>query len=166
MIKALKYSSHWVVHSLALMFIGCVTKSSGTVRYVLAISMVQNFGLSEEQRGRVEKIISAIKWYVDGHVNETVECRNFCRRAQQVGELFDYFLVSLRELVKTCNFSSEACTQKNILDHIIEGLLDDDTVEDLLQEMDLQDCTQVSCTGGCKDTAGYVTQYPWDCCST
>jgi len=37
----------------------------------------------------------------------------------------------------TCSLCSDACTQKNILDQIIEGLLDDDTVEDLLQEMDL-----------------------------
>ena len=96
-------------------------------------------------------------------MNETVECRNFCRRTQQVGESFDDFLVSLRELVKTCNFCYDACTQKNIQDQIIEGLLDDDTVEDLLQETDLtfdQGCTEVSGTGGCKETAGYITQYP------
>ena len=78
------------------------------------LSIVQNLGLTEEQRGNVESIISAIKRYIDGHVNETVERRNFRRRTQQVGESFDDFLVSLRELVKTCNFCSNACTQKNI----------------------------------------------------
>ena len=133
------------------------------------LSIVQNLGLTEEQRGSVEDIISAIKRYVDGHENEMVERRNFRRRTQQVGESFDDFLVSLRELVKTCNFCYDACTQKNIQDQIIEGLLDDDTVEDLLQETDLtfdQGCTEVSGTGGCKETAGYITQYPWECCST
>jgi len=76
-------------------------------------------------------------------VNETVERRNFRRHTQQVGESFDDFFVSLRELVKKCNFCSDACTQKNIRDQIIEGLLDDDTVEDLLQETDLRLYTSV-----------------------
>ena len=101
------------------------------------LSVVQNLGLTEEQRGSVDSIISAIKRYIDGHVNETVERRNFRRCTQQAGESFDDFLISLRELVKTCNFCSDACTQKNIRDQIIEGLLHDDTVEDLLQETDL-----------------------------
>ena len=56
---------------------------------------------------------------------------------QQVGEPFDDFLVSLREVVKTCNFCLNACTNKNICDQIIEGILDTDTTEDLLQEIDL-----------------------------
>ena len=61
----------------------------------------------------------------------------FRRRVQQPGETFDDFLVSLRELAKTCKFCSDNCTQKNIRDQIIEGLLDGDTVEHLLQEKDL-----------------------------
>ena len=75
--------------------------------------------------------------YVEGHINESVERRNFRRRVQQPGEAFGDFLVSLRELAKTCNFCSIECTQKNIRDQIIEGLMDGDTVEDLLQEKDL-----------------------------
>ena len=50
------------------------------------------------------------------------------------GELFDNFLVSLRELAKTCKFCSDQCIQKNIQDQVIDGLLDSDTVEDLLKE--------------------------------
>ena len=74
---------------------------------------------------------------MEGHINETVERRNFRKRMQQVSEAFDDFLVSLRELVKTCNFCSDGCTNKNIRDQIIEGLLDADTMEHLLQETDL-----------------------------
>ena len=40
-------------------------------------------------------------------------------------------------VVKMCNFCSETCTQKNMRDQIIEGLLDGDTVEALLQENNL-----------------------------
>ena len=101
------------------------------------LSIVQNLGLTEEENGNVASIIRAVKRYVDGQVNETVERRYFRKRTQQVGESFDDFLVSLRELVKTCNFCSDACTSKNIRDQIIDGLLDADTTEDLLQEADL-----------------------------
>ena len=41
------------------------------------LSMVQNFGLTEEQKGSVDEIIRAIKRNVKGHINETVERRNF-----------------------------------------------------------------------------------------
>ena len=78
-----------------------------------------------------------IKHYVDDHVNETVEQRNFRKCMQQISELFDDFLVSLHEIVKTCNFCSDACINKNIHDQITEGLLDADMTEDVLQEADL-----------------------------
>ena len=38
---------------------------------------------------------------------------------------------------KSCNFCSNECTQKNIRGQLIEGILDGDTVEDLLQLKDL-----------------------------
>ena len=101
------------------------------------LSIVQNLGLTEEEKKSVDSIILAIKRYVERHVNEMVERRNFRKRMQQVGEAFDDFLVSLRELVKTCNFCSDDCTNKNIRDQIIEGLSDADMTERLLQETDL-----------------------------
>jgi len=101
------------------------------------LSIVQNLGLSDAEKEDVAAIISAIKKYIDGHINESVERRNFRRRTQQPGESFDDFLLALRELVKTCNFCSDNCTRKNLRDQIIEGILDGDTVEDLLQEKDL-----------------------------
>ena len=56
---------------------------------------------------------------------------------QQTGECFDDFLVSLRELAKTCNFCNAKCTEKNMRDQIIEGLIDADTIEQLLKESGL-----------------------------
>ena len=101
------------------------------------LMIVDNLGMSAAQRARASDIIQAVQQYVDGHINESVERRNFRRRTQQPGEAFDDFLVALRELAKTCKFCSEECTQKNIRDQIIEGLCDGDTVESLLQERDL-----------------------------
>ena len=102
------------------------------------LAIVQNLGLTDAQLKDTPTIIDAIQHYVDGHINETVECRNFRRQVQQPGESFDDFLIALREPVKTCKFCSDACAQKIIIrDQIIEGLTDGDTIEDLLQEADL-----------------------------
>ena len=51
--------------------------------------------------------------------------------------MFDDFVVSLRELAKTCKFCNDDCTQKNIRDQIIAGLADGEAVEDLLKEKKL-----------------------------
>ena len=101
------------------------------------VTIVDNLGLTADQRGKAKDVIAAVERYVQGQINETVERRNFRRRVQQEGEMFDDFLVSLRELAKTCNFCSDTCMQKSIRDQIIEGLLDGETVEDLLKERDL-----------------------------
>ena len=110
------------------------------------LTIVENLGLSEDERKSVTAIIiiAAIKHYIEEHINESVERRNFRHRTQQPGETFDDFLVSLRELVKMCNFCSEMCIQKNIQDQIIEGLLDGDTAEALLQESNLTLATAIS----------------------
>ena len=110
------------------------------------VTIVDNLGLSEAQRGSVKDVVDAIQSYVEGLVNESVERRIFRRRGQQPGETFDDFLVSLRELAKTCKFCSKECTDKNIRDQIIQGLLDGDTIEDLLKEKDLSlDKTIATC---------------------
>ena len=101
------------------------------------VTIVANLGLTEAQSVSVAETVAAIQRYVEGHINESVERRTFCRHTQQPGETFDDFLVSLHELAKTCKFCSDDCSQKNISDQIIEGLLDGDTVEHLLQEKDL-----------------------------
>ena len=81
-----------------------------------------NLGLSDNDKKKdATAIIAAIKKYIDGHINKSVECKNFRRRTQQQGESFDNYLLSLRELVKTCNFCSNNfcsndCTQKNLRD--------------------------------------------------
>ena len=97
------------------------------------LSIIQNLGLIEEQRGCVGKMICAIKHYI---VMKLLNDKTF-QRTQHPGKPFDDFLVSLHDLVKTCNFCSGACIQKSLRNQIIEGLLDSDTVEALLQEADL-----------------------------
>lgn len=74
---------------------------------------------------------------MEGRINETIERRNLRQRKQLQGESFDDFIVSLRELAKTCNFCSNECLQKALRDQIIEGLLDGETIQELLQVKDL-----------------------------
>ena len=45
------------------------------------------------------KFFDVIKTYTDGHINESIEHRHFCRHTQQPGESFDDFLLILRKLV-------------------------------------------------------------------
>ena len=108
------------------------------------LAIVQNLGLTNAEKKDVAAIIQALQRYVDGQMNETVERRNFRRRTQQPGESFDDFLISLRELAKTCRFCSESCTEKSIRDQVIKGISDGDTVEDLLQENELTLATTIA----------------------
>ena len=101
------------------------------------LTIVNNLGLTTEQRTNVTSIVEVMQWYVDGHINGSFEQRNFRRRVQQVGESFDDFLVPLRELAKTCNFCSDRCTQKNLRDQAYFIMINGDAVEDLLQETGL-----------------------------
>ena len=97
------------------------------------ISILHNLGLTTVERTDVRTIIQAPQRYVDGQINKTVECWNFQRHVQQLGESFNDFLISLRELAKTCHFCSDSCMKKHIRDQIIEGINDADTIEYLLQ---------------------------------
>ena len=107
----------------------CVTRDT--------LTTVNNLGLTQSQKNDPVAIVEALRHHMEGQMNVTVECRNFRKRKQQLGETFDDFLCSLRELVKNCQFCNDACTQNNIRDQIIEGLKDSDTVQELLKEQRL-----------------------------
>ena len=81
---------------------------------MLLTRIVQNLNLSDTDMQDVAATMAAIKQYIDGHINESVEHRHFHRHTQQVGESFDDCLLVLHELIKTCNCCSNECTQKNI----------------------------------------------------
>ena len=101
------------------------------------LNIVENLGLTTAERKDQAQIIAALKRHINGRINETIERRNLRRRTQQIGETFDDYLVSLRELAKTCNFCTNDCLQKAIRDQIIEGLLDGEIIQELLQVKDL-----------------------------
>ena len=95
------------VHALTLCFLRAT------------VTIVDNLGLTSEQRRKVTEIIAAIERYVQAQINESVEWRNFRWWVQQEGETSDDFFVSLRELAKTYTFYSEESMQKNIHDKLL-----------------------------------------------
>ena len=49
----------------------------------------------------------------------------------------DDYIVELRDLVKTCNFCDDKCTEKALRDQLVEGLNDNNAVEDILKVEEL-----------------------------
>ena len=41
------------------------------------LTIVENLGLIEKQRGGVKEIVAAIQCYIESYINESVECQNF-----------------------------------------------------------------------------------------
>ncbi len=101
------------------------------------LTVVDNLGLTDAQKNDQALIIAAMKQHVEGQINETIERRNLRQRHQLIGESFDDFLVSLRDLAKTCNFCDNECLKRAIRDQIIEGLQDGDTIQELLRAREL-----------------------------
>ena len=75
--------------------------------------------------------------HVAGTLKETVERKAFQKRKQQLGKSFYDFFVLLCDLVRTCNYCSDACADKAICEQIIKGICDDDIIEQLLHERKL-----------------------------
>ena len=100
-------------------------------------TVIDNLGLPAEDRKKIDKIIQALKDHMQSAINATVERRNFRKRRQNQQELFDDFMIALRNLVKTSSYCSDVCVNNALCDQIIEGLLDGDTVEELLRQKNI-----------------------------
>ena len=137
----LAWQQQWIAYrSLSGLSNESATKQVQALRLCFSrdtLNVVDNLGLTEAQQKDQAQVIAALKQHVAGRINETIERRNLRQRKQLSGEAFDDFLVSLRELAKTCNFCSNDCLQKAIRDQIIEGLQDGEIIQELLQEKKL-----------------------------
>ena len=60
------------------------------------LAIVQYLDLTDKQMKDRRTIIEATQHYMDGHINETVEHRNFHWWVQQPGESFIAFLITIR----------------------------------------------------------------------
>ena len=53
------------------------------------LTICNNLGLMKTKYGKVETIVEAMQWYIEGQINESVDCRNFQWHVQQPSEMFD-----------------------------------------------------------------------------
>lgn len=74
------------------------------------LTIVNKLSVTTEQSGKVTTTVQSILRYVEGHINESVKCRNFRQWVQS----FDDFLVSLQELAKTSSSAPMGALRKNL----------------------------------------------------
>ena len=96
-----------------------------------------NMGLTDAEMADAATMVTKIEAYIEGRVNTTVERRRLRDRRQQAGEKIDDYVISLRELAKTCAFCDNACMEAAIRDQIVEGLENAEFVEELLKVQNL-----------------------------
>ena len=90
---------------------------------------------TEENRKKIEHIITGFETFCVGAVNVTYERYRFNKCNQEVGEGFDTYLGEIRRLAKNCHF--EAVEESMLRDRIVVGLRDDATRRKLLQARNL-----------------------------
>ena len=105
------------------------------------LKVMRQLTVAEGDEKKPDKYIEKLEEHANGLLNVTIERRNLNLRTQQEGETFDDFLISLKELLKTCNYC-ETCADVVIIDRIVIGLRDGDTIEKLLgkDKLTLKDC--------------------------
>ena len=99
-----------------------------------SLTIVMNMGLTDAEMANTATVVTKIETYVDGRVNTTVEHRKLRDRRQQAGEKVDDYVISLRELAKTCAFCNNACMEAAIRDQLVEGLENAEIVDELLKQ--------------------------------
>ena len=89
--------------------------------------------LSSDAQKTPDTVIDALRMHARGQVYVVMEHLNFNLRSQHAGELFDDFIMDLRDLAKTCDFC-DTCEESLIRDRVVVGIRDSDIAECLLAE--------------------------------
>ena len=92
--------------------------------------------LSSDAQKTPDTVIDALRTHARGQVNVVMERRNFNLRSQHAGELFDDFVMDLRDLAKTCDFC-DTCEESLIRDRVVVGIRNSDIAERILAEKGL-----------------------------
>ena len=78
------------------------------------LMIVDNLGLTPEQRSKVNTIIAAIKCHIDGHITQSMEHHKLPRHSQQSGESFDDFWWPYKSLQRLVTFGQKMAPQKTL----------------------------------------------------
>ena len=100
-------------------------------------------GLELADDATVDQIIVAMDTHFIGNTNEIYERFVFNKRDQKEGESFDDYINSLRQLIKTCNFTHDM-SDSLLRDRIVLGIKSSATRQELIQDpkLTLQTCIE------------------------
>ena len=82
-------------------------------------------------------LLDAMQKYLRDQRSVLLDRREFFSRRQAVGESFDEFLISLKEISKFCDFCPE-CSDERLRDQIVMGVRDESLLRSLLNVKDLK----------------------------
>ena len=86
---------------------------------------------------KLEELLDEMQKYLRDQRSILLDRREFFSRHQAVGESFDEFLISLKEISKFCDFCSE-CPDERPRDQIVMGIRDESLLRSLLNVKDLK----------------------------
>ena len=87
----------------------------------------------EEDSSRTDDVITEMQAYLRSQRNIVIDRKEFYSRNQQSGETFDDYYMLLQEIAAFCDFCPN-CIEDQYRDRIITGILDEETVRELLTE--------------------------------
>ena len=96
----------------------------------------ESLNLSQKESQICNTIITKLKTFAKGIINETLERHAFNMRNQQDGETVDEFLTDIKVLIKACNFCA-TCYDGLVRDRVVGGINDDEVRKKLLAKSDL-----------------------------
>ena len=108
---------------------------------------------------KINTLILMMENAVIGEVNDTYERYVFRCRQQQAGECISDFITSLRELMRTCEFS-ENMQEKYLKDQIIYGIHDSTLRERILQvrKLSLAACIDIKASESASSQARDIAE--------
>ena len=100
-------------------------------------------GLELAEGATVNDILTALDTHFIGKTNETYERFVFNKRDQKEGECIEDYINSLRQLIKTCNFTHDM-TDSLLRDRLVLGIRSHTTRQELIQDsnLTLQTCIE------------------------
>lgn len=108
-----------------------------------AMEKFETFGLTDDQKKKLDDVLKAFDEFCTPKVNERVERHIFFTRVQNSGENFTCFLTDLKKLSASCDFGD--LKDSLIKDRIICGITDHEIKNRLLRgdDLTLEKCIRI-----------------------
>lgn len=100
-----------------------------------AVDLFDSFTLTTEQKESYEETVKVFSDFCTPKKNQIYERFKFYQRSQKEGEPFDSFLMDLKQLIKSCEFTDKE--QEMLRDRIVMGINDKKMQMKLLEAADL-----------------------------